>query len=67
MFFLVNNVCSLVRVIANDKVFMKNYREIIGIIACFHCNSVLYVDFKHFCVTLIAPFFKNQCFFSKQF
>ena len=59
--FLVNTVESLNRVIANHTVFLKDWREIIGIISCFHCNSLLYVDFRHFCVNLINQFWENQC------
>ena len=33
--------------------------------ACFHCNSVLYSDFKHFYVNLFYHLRENQCYFKK--
>ena len=33
--------------------------------ALFHCNSVLNVGLKHFCVSFIDCFWENQCFFCK--
>ena len=31
----------------------------------FHGNSVVYIDFKHFCENLIDHLCENQCFLSK--
>ena len=54
--FFVNTVKSVVTVIANDKEFLKNLEVIDRLKTCFHCISVLYFDFRNFCVRLIDPF-----------
>ena len=42
--------------------FQKNQRLFIGKMAWFHCNSVLYIGVKPFCVSLIDNFWENQSF-----